>query len=129
MAAMNDASSGGASGTASIPSRHALLSMSISCVDAVRFHQGRIGIGDDVAEHGGRADQLRDAVVFQDWLAVCGPGGQRGIDVGLSGQAIRLLVEVEVPVEVRLQIALASDSLREFGVVRGHHNLRLTNTS
>ena len=97
--------------------------------DAVRIHQGRIGIGDDIAEHGGRADQLRDPVVFQDRLAVCDPGGQGGVDAWLGGQPIRLLVEVEVPVEVGLQIALASDSLREFGVVRDHHNLRLTNTS
>ena len=94
----------------------------------MRVHQRRIGIGDDVAEQGGRADQFHDAVVFQDRRAVGDPGGQGGVDVGLGGQAIRLLVEVEVPVEVGLQIALASDALREFGVVRDHHNLRLTNT-
>ncbi len=96
--------------------------------DAVRGHQCRIGIGDDVAEHGGRADQFRDAIVFQDRRAVGDPGGQGRVDVGLGGQPIRLPVEVEVSVEVGLQIALAADSLREFGVVRDHHCLPLTNS-
>ena len=91
-------------------------------------HQRRIGIGDDVAEHGGRADQFRDAIVFQDRRAVGDPGGQGRVDVGLGGQAIRLPVEVEVSVQVGLQIALAADSLREFGVVRDHRCLPLTNS-
>lgn len=88
--------------------------------DAARGHQCRIGIGDDVAEQGGGAHQLDDAVVFQDRCAIGDPGGQGGVDPRLRGQAIRLHIEVEVPVQVGQQIALAADSLREFGVVRDH---------
>jgi hypothetical protein len=96
--------------------------------DAGRADQRGIGIGDDVAEHGGRADQLRDTAVLEDRRAVCDPGGQGGVDIGLGRQAIRLLVEVEVPVEPRLQIALATDSPSEFGVVGDHGNLPLAHT-
>ena len=95
----------------------------------MRIHQCRIGIGDDVTEQGGRADQFGDAIVLKDRCAVSDPGGQRRVDVRLGGQAIRLLVEVEVAVQLGLQVALAADSLRELGVVRdlGHRKLPLAN--